>query len=152
MSKWLTTVNCKLFPQKSTILDVTQVLRSPLTTINQCFLRAPKDLYHRFWNGGSYYPAEILHRGFKTNNRNTKNTMALCEMCLELSVRKPQWRIDFVLVSLLLTFNRSRTFIWCFCRWLWASKCWFSRWIIERNLFWTRLLMLVILDTSISPP
>ena len=45
-AKLLTTVNCELFLQKSTILDVTQILSLPHTTINQCFLR--KDLYHRF--------------------------------------------------------------------------------------------------------
>ena len=57
--------------------------------------------------------------------------------------------IDFVLVSLLLTFSGSCTFIWCFCRWLWASKFWLSRCIIERNLFWTRSLALTHLHTSI---
>ena len=40
--------NGKLFLQKSTVLDVSQVLSSPLTTINQCFLRTTKELYHRF--------------------------------------------------------------------------------------------------------
>ena len=46
--KLLTTVNCKLFSQKSTILDVTQILSSPLTKTNPCFLRIAKDPYHRF--------------------------------------------------------------------------------------------------------
>ena len=58
----------------------------------------------------------------------------------------------FVLVFLLLTFNRSCTFIWCFRLWLWSSKQWLKRWIIERNLFWTRSLTLAQLHTSISPP
>ena len=43
-----TTVNCKLFSKKCTILDMTQVLSSRLTTINQCFFRTAKELYHRF--------------------------------------------------------------------------------------------------------
>ena len=36
----------KLFSQKSTILDVTQVLNLPLTTINKCFWQATKKHYH----------------------------------------------------------------------------------------------------------
>ena len=48
-SKLLTTVNCKLYSQKNTILDVSQVLSSPLTRINQCFLRTTKELYRRFF-------------------------------------------------------------------------------------------------------
>ena len=72
-------------------------------------------------------------------------------MCLEIRVKIPEWRHDFARVYLLLTFNRSWTFIWCFRRWLWLSKCWLSRWIIERNLFWTRSLTLAHLHKSISP-
>ena len=41
-------INYKLFSQKSTILDVSQVLSSPLTTINKCFLQTTKELYHGF--------------------------------------------------------------------------------------------------------
>ena len=52
----------------------------------------------------------------------------------------------------MLSFNRSCTFIWCSCRWLWASKWSLSRWIIERKLFWTISLTLAHLHTSISPP
>ena len=37
-----------IFAQKSTILDVSEVLSSPLTTMNQCFLRTTEKLYHRF--------------------------------------------------------------------------------------------------------
>ena len=59
---------------------------------------------------------------------------------------------DINLVSLLLTFNRLHTFILCFRRWLWASKCWISRWIRERNLFWTRALTPAHLHASTSPP
>ena len=47
-SKLLTTLNGKLFSQKSTILDVSQVLSSPLTAINKCFLRTTNELYHGF--------------------------------------------------------------------------------------------------------
>ena len=52
--------NGKLFLQKSTVLDVSQVLSSPLTTINQCFLRTTKDLYHRFLERWLLLPTEIL--------------------------------------------------------------------------------------------
>ena len=40
---------------KRFILDVSQVLRLPLTTINQIFLQRTKELYHNY-----YYPAGIL--------------------------------------------------------------------------------------------
>ena len=60
LSKMLTIVNCKLFSQKSAILDVSQALSSPLTTINQCFLRTTKDLYHRFLEQWLLLPTEIL--------------------------------------------------------------------------------------------
>ena len=88
---------------------------------------------------------------FKAKNRNSKNTRAWYEMFLELRVKIPEWRHDFVLVSLLLTSNRYCTFIWCFRQSLWSSERWLSRWIIERNLFWTRLSTLAHLHTSISP-
>ena len=48
LPKLLTTLNGKLFSQKSTILDVSQVLSAPLTTTNKCFLRTAKELYHGF--------------------------------------------------------------------------------------------------------
>ena len=60
LSKLLTTVNCKLFSQNSTILDVTQVLSSPLTTINQCFLQTTKDLFHCFLDWWLLLPTKIL--------------------------------------------------------------------------------------------
>ena len=41
-------INYKLFSQKSTILDVSQVLSSPLTTINQTFLTNNKRAVSRF--------------------------------------------------------------------------------------------------------
>ena len=118
LSKLLTTVNCKLFLQKRVILDVSQVLSSPLTT--SMLFANNKTYITVFWNGGSYYLPRFYE--FKVNNRNTKNTRASCEMCLELSVRYKNDVIDFALVFLLLTFNRSSTLIWCFCRWFWASK------------------------------
>ena len=71
-------------------------------------------------------------------------------MCLKLTVRapeRPQWHCSDVFI---VTFTRLHTFI-CFHRWLWAAKCWLSRWIVERNLFWTRTLTPAHLHTSISP-
>ena len=41
-------INYKLFSQKSTILDVSQVLSSSLTSTNKSFLRTTKELYHGF--------------------------------------------------------------------------------------------------------
>ena len=49
MSNLLTTLNCKLFSQKSTILDVSQVLSSSLSTINQMFLTNNKRAISRFF-------------------------------------------------------------------------------------------------------
>ena len=42
------TVNCKLYSQRSTILDASQVLSSPLAAMNECLLRTAKELFHRF--------------------------------------------------------------------------------------------------------
>ena len=52
--------NGKLFLQKSTVLDVSQVLSSPLTTINYVSCEQQKSYVTVFWNGSSYYLAEIL--------------------------------------------------------------------------------------------
>ena len=46
MQKLLTALNCNLFLQKSTILDISQSLS--LTTINQMFLTKKKDVYQGF--------------------------------------------------------------------------------------------------------
>ena len=47
--KLFTTLNCKVFSEKSTILDVSQVLNSPLTTINQMFLTNNKRAISQFF-------------------------------------------------------------------------------------------------------
>ena len=88
---------------------------------------------------------------FKGSDRNNKNTTARCEMCLKVIGHQKDVS-DINLVSLLLTFNRCYTFSWCFHWWLEANKCWLSKWIVERNLFWARALNPAHLQTSISPP
>ena len=49
LPKFLTILNCKLFLHESTILDVSQVLSSPLTTINQMFLTNNKRALSRLF-------------------------------------------------------------------------------------------------------
>ena len=54
--------NLKTFLQKAkknTILDVSQVLGLPLTSINVSY-KQQKSYITVFWNGGSYYLVEIL--------------------------------------------------------------------------------------------
>ena len=133
---------------------MSQILSSPLTTINQCFLRTTKTYITVFWNGGSYYLlTEILPREFKVNNRKTKNTRAWFEMCLHLSVKTPEWRhwlcSGFFIANFQQILHNHLVFLSMTLR---ESKCWLSRWIIEWNLIWTRSLTLAYLDTSISPP
>ena len=48
-AKLLTALNCKLFSRKSTILDVSKVLSSSLSTINQTFLTKNKRVISRFF-------------------------------------------------------------------------------------------------------
>ena len=83
---------------KSLILDVPQVLSSPLTTINQTFLMKTKELYHQSYiKRYMFFVTVVLTTQprfylFKVNNRNTKNTRATCEICLKLAVRTPERR------------------------------------------------------------
>ena len=136
---------------KSSISDMSQNLSLPLTTISQTFFTNNKRALSRFF--GTVIPTtQPGFYLFKVNNKNTKNTRARCEMCLKLTVRASELRQWHYLVSLLLTFNTFHTFIWCFHRWLWASKSWLSRWIVERNVTWTTALTHAHLRTSISPP
>ena len=48
-AKLLTTLNFKLFSRKSIILDVSEVLSSSLSTINQMFLTENKRVISRFF-------------------------------------------------------------------------------------------------------
>ena len=46
---------------KTTVLDVSQALSSPLTTINQTFFYKQQESYIAvFWNGGSKDPVRVL--------------------------------------------------------------------------------------------
>ena len=76
---------------KRFILDVSQVLSSSLTTINQTFRTNNKRAISRFFGKLTLTikPGFYL---FKVNNRDTKNTRARCEMCLKLTVKTPEWR------------------------------------------------------------
>ena len=76
---------------KGSILDVSQVLSSPLTT----FFTNNKRIISRFF--GTVIPTTPLGLYlFKVNDRNIKNTRARCEMCLKIIVRTP----DINLVSI----------------------------------------------------
>ena len=76
---------------KSSILEVSQVLSLPLTTIHQIFFTNNKRVISRFFGrvAVSTQPGFYL---FKFNNKNTKNTRVRCEMCLKLTVRTPERR------------------------------------------------------------
>ena len=130
-------------------LDVSQVLSSPLFTIDQTFFMNNKRAISRFfWNSISYYAGFHL---FKINGRNSKSTRVRCAMCLKLTVRTPKWRQGHLSgVFIVLTFNVFDTFIWCFHQW--TTNYWLSRLIVKLNLFWTRALTSAHLHTSISPP
>ena len=57
----------------------------------------------------SWYQANIYL--FNANDRNTRKR---CEMCSKLTIKiteRHPWR------------HISQTFFWCFCGWLWTSKC-----------------------------
>ena len=74
---------------KSYILDVSLVLSSPLTTINQTFLSNNKIAISRF----SRRVALTTHPGFylfKVNNRKTKNNGTRREMSLKLTGKTPE--------------------------------------------------------------
>ena len=82
------TVNRKLVFQKSTILDVSQVLSSPLITINQFLLRTTKELYHRFLERWLLLPSQdftcskstietlktLEHNVFRVKSKDTRLT------------------------------------------------------------------------------
>ena len=98
LSKLLTTLNCKLFLRKSTILDVSQVPSSPtintttiLVTINQIILRNNKRAISRFFGTIALTNKPRFYL-FKINNRNTKNIRPRCEICLELTVSTTECR------------------------------------------------------------
>ena len=59
---------------KSTILVVSQVLSSPLTTMNKCFLRTTNELYHGFLEWWLLLPS----RDF-TCSKSTKETLKTLE-------------------------------------------------------------------------
>ena len=62
LPKIANTFNLKTFLQKAkknTILDASQVLGLPLTSINVSY-KQQKSYITVFWNGGSYYLVEIL--------------------------------------------------------------------------------------------
>ena len=62
LPKIANTFNLKTFLQKAkknTILDASQVLGLPLTSINISY-KQQKSYITVFWNGGSYYLVEIL--------------------------------------------------------------------------------------------
>ena len=73
----------------SAILEVSQVLSSSLTTINQMFLTNNKRALSRFC-GTVALTTEPRFYLLKVKNRNIKNTRASCEMFLELTERAPE--------------------------------------------------------------
>ena len=79
----------EIISAKRLILDVSQVLSSPLTTINYTFLTNNKKVISRFFGivALTAYPGFYL---IKVTNRNTKNTKARCQMTLKLTVRTPE--------------------------------------------------------------
>ena len=76
---------------KISILDASQVLSLPLTTINQTFFTNSKRAISRFF-GTMTLTAKPGFYLFKVNNRNTKNNRTKCEMRLNLTVRTPERR------------------------------------------------------------
>ena len=79
-----------IFVERS-ILGVSQVLSSPLTTINQASLRTTKELYHGFF-GTLTLTTQPGFYLLKENNRNTKNPRVRREMYLKLTVRTSERR------------------------------------------------------------
>ena len=67
------------------------------------------------WNG---YPAGIYL--FEVNKRNTGT---MCEICSKLTIKITDKTSMGSLFSLLLTLNKFHTLLWCFCCWIWTSKC-----------------------------
>ena len=76
---------------KRSILDVSQVLSSPLTTINQTFFSNSKTAISRFFVMMTL-TAKAGFDLFKFSNINKKNTRTKCKMYLKLTVRSPERR------------------------------------------------------------
>ena len=53
---------------------------------------------------------------------NDKNTRSKCEICSKLTIKTPEWRHWFILMSLLLTLNIFHSLFYCFYCKLWAGK------------------------------
>ena len=66
--------------------DVSQVLSSFLTEINQMFLTSNKTAISRFFRAVTLTTQPGFYL-FQVNNRTTKNTKARCDMCLKLPER-----------------------------------------------------------------
>ena len=121
-----------------------QVLSSTLTTTNQTFLTNQKRIVSRIFGT----VALTTHPGFYlfiVNNRKTKSTRARYDVCLKLTRRSFKWHHSVTLIV-----NRFHIFIWCFHRWRWANKCWFSKWIVERDLFWAKAITSALLQTNMT--
>ena len=76
---------------KRPILNVSQLLSTPLTTINETFFMKNKRATSQFFGTVTL----TTQSGFyllKFNKRNTENTRARCEMCLKLTVKTPERR------------------------------------------------------------
>ena len=101
---------------------MSQILSSPLTTIIQMFPINNKRTISRFSGTAAFFTEPRFYL-FKVKNRNIKSSRSRCEMCLELTVRAPKWRIiGIVQVSSLISFTKFHTFIWCFCLWLYMGE------------------------------
>ena len=61
---------------------------------------------------------------FKVNNGNTRT---ICGISSKAPIKTPEWGLNTVLVSSLLTLNIFGTLFWCFHCWLWISKRWIGR-------------------------
>ena len=92
---------------------------------------------------------------FKVNSENTK---AMYEIYLKLTIKTKNDINDVVVVFLLLTLNKFRTFLWCFHCWVWTSKCWPSsrqEWFQRfksscsfRNNYWPQNLGKIVLSKN----
>ena len=74
---------------KRSILDLSQVLNSSLTTINQTFFTNNKRTISQFF-GMVNLTSQSGFYMFKFTRRNTENTLARFQMCLKLIIRTPE--------------------------------------------------------------
>ena len=92
------------------------------------------------WTLAALYPANKFM--LKLNDLNTRNKF---EIFSKSTIKTAKRRQRLRCVSLLLILNIFHINFYCFCFWLWTSKCFFElRWITSHLIYCTILVALVI--------